>query len=233
MKTIIRTKLSRAVCLLAVGMLLVWFSDRAPVWLVQGVGALLILPGLVSLLSLLRGERTRLERLLYPVVGVVTIVFGLLLILWPSFFVSASMYVLAVLLVILGLHQVYSRWNMQKMGIDISGATFLMPAIAMATGIFVLLYRDLAAAIPFIVLGAAYIMYSLLELWSAVSIAKYVRQHHEAVEPAGACVQHEPEPDGTEVVEAETCEDDVAEDAAGDGADAERKEVISYDVETE
>lgn len=183
MKTMIRNKAFRSVCLLIVGMLLVWCSDEAPKWLVQGVGVLLVIPGVVSLLSLLRKDKTRRELLLYPVVGVVTVVFGILLIFWPSFFVRASMFVLAALLIILGAHQVYSRWRMQKMGIEINGATFLLPVLIIGAGIFVLVYKELAAALPFILLGAAYIVYSLFELWSVISLVKYQKLHPETAAP--------------------------------------------------
>ena len=209
MKTMIRHKAIRSICLLAVGLLLVWCSDEAPKWLVQGVGVLLVIPGLVSLLSLLRKDKTHRELLLYPIVGAVTIIFGVLLIVWPSLFVRASMYVLAALLIILGAHQVYSRWRMQKLGIDINGATFLLPLLIIGAGIFVIVRQELAAALPFIIIGATYILYSLFELWSVLSLVKYSKEHLEEDEPEVAEAlpeTTEPEQDA-EIAEAEVVAD--------------------------
>ena len=186
MQNLVRNKTVRALCLLAVGILLVAYSEQAPAWIVQGVGVLLIIPGLVSLLSLLRKDRSRRETALYPVMGGVTIVFGLLLLLMPGFFVHASMFVLAALLITAARVQVHSRWRMQKMGVQINGATFLIPLITAGAGIFVLAYRELAAALPFIILGAAYMLYALLELWSALELRKFQRHTAAAERPAGA-----------------------------------------------
>lgn len=221
MKTIIRNRAIRSVCLLVVGFLLVWCSDEAPKWLVQGVGALLVVPGVVSLLSLFRKDTTKRELILYPIVGVVTIVFGFILILWPSSFVRASMYVLAVLLVILGSSQIYSRWRMQKLGIDINGATFLLPLVTIGAGIFILVNTELAAALPFIVLGAAYMLHSLFELWSVFCLAKFVKAHPEIDAPAlPETVAQEETTDGysqaEEVVEAEASAEEPSDEKTFD-----------------
>ncbi|MBR1712887.1 MAG: DUF308 domain-containing protein [Alloprevotella sp.] len=194
MQNLVRNKAVRALCLLAVGILLVMYSEQAPAWIVQGVGVLLIIPGLVSLLSLLRKDRSRRETALYPVMGAVTIVFGLLLLLMPGFFVHASMFVLAALLIIAAMVQIYSRWRMQKMGVQINGATFLIPLITAGAGIVVLAYRELAAALPFIILGAAYMLYALLELWSALELWKFQRRAAATTHQAG------PEPPMEEAV---------------------------------
>lgn len=208
MKNIVRNKTVRALCLLAVGALLVMQSDRAPAWLVQGIGALLIIPGIVSLLSLLRKDRSQREMLLYPVMGLVTIMAGVALILAPSYFVQAFMYLLAALLIAAGIAQMISRWRMRRTGIPVAWATFLIPLISVAAGIFVIVYRELAAALPFIVLGAAYILYALLELWSAMDVWKFSRTQTRNAQPAlEATPAIEPE-----VVDADFEEVEIVED---------------------
>lgn len=173
----------KSLALLCIGLLLVCYSKQAPNFLVQCIGLAVLLPGVASIVMLLRGNRSRTETILYPILGGAAVAFGLMLIAWPGWFVEIFLYTVAALLVMFGVLQMISRWRMLRMGIMLSWASFLIPLLLISVGIFILFRPDLAAPLPFVVLGAAYVLYTILELWSAWQLrAFYRRQAAEAVE---------------------------------------------------
>lgn len=180
--TNLRNKLIRALCLLFTGILLVCVSDEAPRWITIFIGILLSLSGLVSLFSLLRKDVGRRELYLYPVLGVVTLALGLFMVLRPTLFNTLLLFLLAGLLVLVGLVQAYSRVRMQRMGIPISWATYLVPLLTIAAGIYVFLYPAEASSVPFIILGAAYVMHAAMEIWSTLDLHRWQKEHKEEIE---------------------------------------------------
>lgn len=184
-----RNRILRSLCILVLGVLLTMYSADAPLILVQATGALLVLSGLISLLSLLRKHRTRQETLLYPILGVATIVMGTLLIAMPAFFLTAFMYVIAALLVLAGAFQFLSCLRMRQTGIRLHAVACVVPVLEFGAGLFVLVHPLATASLPFVVMGVAYVVYALMEGWAAVQVRRYEKAHpvqeaEEVVEPA-------------------------------------------------
>ena len=123
-------------------------SEQAPRWITIFIGVLLSVSGLVSLLSLARKDIGSREKVLYPVLGVVTLALGLFMVLRPTLFNTLLLYLLAGLLILVGLLQAYTRIRMQRMGITINWATYLVPVLTIAAGIYVFLYPSEASSIP-------------------------------------------------------------------------------------
>jgi len=186
-----RNRILRSLCILVLGILLTMYSADAPAIFVQCLGALFILPGIISLLTLLRKGRTRQETLLYPILGIGTIIFGTLLIALPSLFIAAFMYVIAGILILAGAVQFLSCLRMRQTGIGIHAAAFVLPLLTFGSGIFVLVHPLATASLPFVIMGAAYIIYALTECWAAWQVRNYEKAHpvpvaEEMVEPAEA-----------------------------------------------
>ena len=179
---IIKNKVIRSLCLFAVGTLLVGVSDRAPLWIIQGIGIMLGLSGLISLLSLFRKDVGRREMALYPVLGIATLTLAVFLIGWPASVVGLLLYTLAGLLIAVGGIQGISLFRMQRMGISLNPATYLIPILTIGVGIFVALNPMESAAAPFIILGAGYILYACLELWSAFELHLWQKEQAKLVE---------------------------------------------------
>lgn len=225
----IRNKIIRAVCLLAIGGLLVCVSEQAPLWITQGIGVLFGLSGIASLLSLLRKDVGRLEIVLYPVLGIATLALGVFLIGWPASVVSLLLYLLAALLVLAGCVQIVSRIRMQRMGISLNAATYIIPVLSIAAGLFVALHPLESAAAPFIILGAAYILYAFLELWSALELHRWQKLQDKALEAQEVTDEESPADN------AESSEPQPAESADNTEAphDTPTTDIITTDVETE
>lgn len=180
MTHIVRNSILRAVCLLILGTILLVFSDHIAGTIVQIIGVLLIVPGLFSLGNLLRKEKTPDQVALYLVLGISTISLGLVLFIWSDLFIKSLMYILAGLLILMAITQMASRWQMQKDGIKLDKLTFLIPVLTFAAGVFVIAFPMETASLPFCLIGAAFIIYALLEFTSVWQISKYRKAHPKA-----------------------------------------------------
>lgn len=91
-----------SLCALVIGILLVTWPDVAVSYLVITIGVLFLIPGLVGLfsyLALLNKSKADAPRPVFPIVALGSTLFGVWLIIMPSFFVGVLMYVLGILLV--------------------------------------------------------------------------------------------------------------------------------------
>lgn len=175
MKKFIQSIVARALCILALGILLVVFSERVTTWIVMVCGVLFIIPGSVALVShFARNAENRRMPLLYPVVGTGSILFGLVLLLWPGLFIEALMYLLAAFLLIASGTQFYTLWDIRRGGIRSSFFYYVVPTLEMAGGLFILLSdrKEAIAGLPMIVIGSGFIIYALLELWTVYLLKK-------------------------------------------------------------
>lgn len=94
-----------SLCALVIGILLVTWPDVAVSYLVITIGVLFLIPGLVGLfsyLALLNKSKADAPRPVFPIVALGSTLFGVWLIIMPSFFVGVLMYVLGILLVLGG-----------------------------------------------------------------------------------------------------------------------------------
>lgn len=151
---------------LAVGILLMAWTEIAVIYLVIAVGALFAIPGLYGVASYaiyrMRTKRGNLKKT-FPIVAVGSLLLGIWLILMPAFFVSILMYFLAILLLLVGLNQFVAFIHSRKIG-RVPVIFFIIPLLVMIAGIFILIYPFQAATIPFIIAGVSAVVYSLTDL---------------------------------------------------------------------
>ncbi len=156
-----------AICALILGVLLVAWPGVAVNYLVITIGVLFLLPGLVGLftyLAILNRRRTEAPRPVFPIVALGSALFGLWLILMPSFFVGALMYVLGVLLVLGGISQLVNLIAARSF-MPVPFGLYVVPVLVLAAGITVLFNPFETAEIPFIVLGVSAIVYAVMDLF--------------------------------------------------------------------
>lgn len=101
MKKLLRSVLVRSLCVLTLGILLVVYSGQVSRWLVMACGVLFILPGVLAVLSGIRSRGRRETSLIYPLVGIGSILFGTVQLIFPHLFFEALHYVLAIALLCL------------------------------------------------------------------------------------------------------------------------------------
>ena len=80
----------RSICSIIIGLLLVVWPETAIWYLVITIGALFLVPGLVSILTyVMNGQKVKMP---FPIVSVGSFLFGLWLMVSPAFFVGILMY---------------------------------------------------------------------------------------------------------------------------------------------
>lgn len=166
------TYLLRALCAIAAGFLLVSNPSTMANLLIQIVGGLFALSGIAAFLGYFSSRMNRGSALrpVFPLVGIGSLAFGVVLLLWPEFFKEVFMYVIGALLLLLGLNQMWSLFVNRKVA-PVSFSLFLIPLlVVVAAGVMILLYPTESASLPFLVLGIAAIFYGVNELFVGIRL---------------------------------------------------------------
>lgn len=170
--------MSRGICAAIVGVLLVAWPEAAILYLVIAVGALFLIPGLVSVMSYLtQGRRSGMS---FPLVSVGSLLFGLWLMMMPAFFVGILMYVLGAMLVFAGIHQIVTLANAGGRT-PVSAAYYAVPVLVLLAGLLVLINPFAAASVPFIILGVSCVVYGVADVINLLRFRRKERQVEDAV----------------------------------------------------
>ena len=170
--------LLRGITSLLMGVLLVFWSQSAVLYLIMVVGFLFLIPGLYSLLSYYRKRSSESPHRFgwSQILSVGSILFGLCLIISPISFETILMYVLGIALSYAGLIEIIYLVSVRQWS-RVSGVFYVIPILVIMLGIFILFNPIESANIPFILLGVGCIVYGFSDM---VNIIKF-RHHHTDV----------------------------------------------------
>lgn len=175
----------RSLCALLVGFLLVSNPTEMTVLLVQIIGGLFVLSGVLAFIGFFATKSTakKLEqqqgmsfRPVFPVVGIGSLAFGACLLVWPAMFVSILMYVLGVLLCLIGIGQIANLISYRHFA-PLSWSLFVLPLLIMAASIVVLFYPMDAASLPFTILGVSFLVYGVCEFIMGIRFYRLYRRY--------------------------------------------------------
>ncbi|MBS7409203.1 MAG: DUF308 domain-containing protein [Prevotellamassilia sp.] len=183
MKKFLQNTLARSLCVLAFGILLIVFAAEITEWIVMLCGLVFIIPGAVSLIGYFRRDPEGRQIMLYPIIAVGSILFGLVQVIWPELFIAIIMYILSGCLILISLIQSYTLWNIHKQGVKIHPAYYLVTVLELATGLYIALTNNKTeiAELPVVLLGCGFIIYSLLELWTIYLVRQNNKKGGEIV----------------------------------------------------
>ena len=175
----------RALCALLIGFLLVSNPTDMTVLLVQIIGGLFVLSGIVAFIGFFVMKRNAQSedasfRPVFPIVGVGSLALGVMLLLMPMQFVNILMYVLGVLLCLVAAGQIICLIGNRHFA-PISWSLFVLPLLLFAAGIVVLLRPMQAASLPFLILGGAFILYGVVEFIFGIRFYRYRRIYEAAL----------------------------------------------------
>ena len=147
----------RGIFSVLLGALLVLYPGAVSIYFVMLIGALFFVPGLLALIAYLRA---RSQGQYFPFMGLGSLLFGLWLLIMPGFFVYILMYILGAVLVLGGLNTLVGLMQARR-HTRVAWGFYVVPVLVLASGIVVLVNPFQVAELPFIVLGAASIVYGL------------------------------------------------------------------------
>ena len=211
----------RSLCALLVGFLLVSNPTDMTVVLVQVIGGLFILSGVLAFIGYFNTKRQlrQVAQLaaeqgavvdegapllpMFPVVGLGSVLLGVMLLVWPAQFVSILMYVLGGLLVLIGIAQISALIRYRQVA-PTSWTSYILPLAIIAAGIFVIAKPLEAASIPFTILGIAYIAYGVSEFFIGIRlyrIKKAIAKEQQRIEEQTVVEEMKAEAEEAVVVE--------------------------------
>ncbi len=177
---IVNSYIFRAVCALLVGLLLVYNPERMTEFLVQVIGGLFLVSGLVSLINyfMIRYSDKVPVKPVFPVVGLGSLLFGVFLGFFPGLFIEYLMYVFGFLTVVAGVNQLWNMFRLRRL-IPFRWYVLLFTLMITALGVFVLFNPLESASVPFVLLGVGFILYGVSELINGVRWRKYGRMRRQ------------------------------------------------------
>jgi len=178
----------RSIFALIIGLVMVIWPGVAADYLVITVGILFIIPGLIGIIGYFSSS-SKAVRNRFPVEAIGSFLFGLWLVIMPGFFINILMYVLGFILLLGGIHQLYSlivarKWTRVPVGF------FVTPVLILIAALLILFSPRESQHTIFIIIGATAIVYAGSELLN------YFR-----------FVNRRPKKSNTEIIDAEILED--------------------------
>jgi len=180
----------RALFAIVMGVLLIQFPDDTMVGITIAIGVLFFLSGVVSIASYMSARKHTTEYEIYdaqgrlisgkkpmfPLVGIGSVLLGIILAVMPTVFVSWLMYILGFALVMAALAQLVAFFSARR--IPVVGWGFAVcPLALLLAGIFVIFYPLESASAPLLILGWCLLLYGVTE---CVNETKYYLNRRRA-----------------------------------------------------
>lgn len=172
MKTI-NNAILRSVFAIVLGLVLILWPEATINYLVIIIGVLFIIPGLITTIAYFTRDKQAQATSMFPIEGAGSFLFGLWLVIMPTFFVNILMYVLGGLLVLAGIQQIISLISARKWA-KVSLWFYLIPTLILTAGIVILSNPFSIAANTFIFMGAVILVYGITDLLNSYKFKKKV-----------------------------------------------------------
>lgn len=170
MKTVSNPAL-RSIFAIVLGLILVLWPAATINYLVIVIGILFLVSGLIAMIGYLTRDKELYPDASFPIEGAGSALFGLWLIVMPTFFVNILMYVLGALLVVAAIQQIASlasarRWT------QVPGFFYVVPVLILICGIIILFNPFSVAQTAFILFGVTSMVYGVSGLINSVRFRK-------------------------------------------------------------
>lgn len=165
---------SRALFAAILGAVMVIWPGTAVRTIIILIGAILILIGAVSLLFSKKPEGEQ-NRSLLSLNGIATLVFGVVLALFPSFFAGIIMFLFGAILLIVGISEIANLVAVRR-ETDAPMALFAGPLITTACGVVIFFNPFSTIEWLFIFFGISLLVYAVTEIISTKKIRKIYHQ---------------------------------------------------------
>ena len=204
---ILQSSFFRAICAIAVGILLIKYPDNTVTWITVAIGVLFFLSGIISLVVYINARKHMSEYKItdaegnvltgepptFPIVGVGSIILGAILALTPNIFITALMYIIGGMLILGAINQYMNLVNARKFG-KISFGYWIFPSVILLTGLYVVISVILLtglyviirpmdpASVAMLILGWCTLLYGVTEMINSIKFHSDRRKFAKAQE---------------------------------------------------
>ena len=189
MKKILQSSVFRAVSAIIIGVLLIMYPDNTVKGITVAIGVLFLLSGVLSCLSYVQAGRHVSEYKIYdadgrlvageqptfPIVGIGSIILGLILALMPTAFDKALMYIIGILLALGAISQFMALLTGRRYG-QVGLWMWIFPSLILLTGLYVMLKPMAPLNMAMTILGWGTVVYGVVEL---VNTLKFYRDRKQ------------------------------------------------------
>ena len=183
---ILQSSFFRALTAIIVGGLLVLYRQNMMRWLTIAIGILFFLSGIISVAAYYSswktyknhegiqlfdtdGNQISGKKPNIPIVGIGSIILGIILAFMTASFITGMMYILATILILGAINMLINLATISKMA-HIGIFYWIVPCIILLTGIFVMMEPMDAADTPLLIIGWCMILYGVIEGVGAIKI---------------------------------------------------------------
>lgn len=179
--------LARAIVALVLGLVMVIIPGTAIDLVVKLIAVLFIASGVVSLIFGLR-KKQKNELVLLVFNAIVDVILGVVLFMYPDFFVKIVFILIGLALLGFGIMQIIALVGASSL-LGLGFWAFIIPVLVTIAGGF-LVFNPFAQDLMCIIAGVTMICYSVSELWSAWKMQK-AQEEYEIRFTSGAGVNRE------------------------------------------
>lgn len=190
---IVQSSFFRALCAVIIGALLIKYREQTVTWMTIVIGVMFFLSGVVSCAAYLsarsredmpqvfdaQGRQLTGMKPHFPIVGIGSLVLGLILALMPATFITWLMYILAAILILGAINQFVSLASISRV-VRVGFYFWIMPSIIMLIGIIAVVYPSAIASAPLFVIGWCMVLYGVVEIINNLKINGIRRQMAKA-----------------------------------------------------
>ena len=192
---LVQSSLLRAVCAIVVGALLVKYREQTVTWLTVLIGVMFFVSGVFSCVTYLiersrknsdvevfdaNGRRLTPLRPVFPIVGLGSLLQGLILALMPSMFINSLMYILSAILILGAVNQFANLIAATRVA-RIGFYFWIMPSLLLLVGLVAVISPQSIASAPLFVIGWAMMVYGIVDLVNVLKIYRMRRAMERGV----------------------------------------------------
>lgn len=193
---ILQSSIFRALCAIAVGVLLVSNPDSTVKWITVVIGVMFFLSGIISLAAwfVSRSHTNNVEvydaegnlvvpsRPTFPIVGLGSSLLGLILMLVPGSFVTSLMYVLGAIIILGAVSQFVTLASLNRT-VRVPLLMWICPSLILLAAIIMILKPMETAALPLLIAGWCLMLYGVAECVNACAVYKRDKAKRTVVPP--------------------------------------------------
>lgn len=180
---ILQSSVFRAICAILIGILLINNPDNTVKGITIAIGLLFLVSGAISCAAYLSARTHASETEIYdaqgrlivtgkptfPIVGIGSVLLGLILAIMPGLFVKSLMYLLGAIIILGAINQFMVLVNAQKM-FRVPLWFWICPSVIFLTGLLVLIKPMDTASLPLLIIGWCLLLYGATECVNAFKI---------------------------------------------------------------
>lgn len=193
---VVHSSFFRAICAIIVGALLIQYREQTVTWITIAIGVLFFLSGIISLATYFSAKRKATDtpvvydangrqitglRPNFPIVGLGSLILGLILALMPNTFVTSLMFILSAILILGALTQFINLASAAKIG-RVGIVFWIFPSVILLIGLLAVIKPSAIASAPLFVIGWAMLVYGVVECINAFKIFNNKRKWQKAEE---------------------------------------------------